>query len=286
MSTPGHRTERRGAGTREPSPRRGRRGIRVWALASASGALVAVPAPGQAQAPVPTTVTVRVVSNDAKLIGSGVGGARITIRDDATGEILARGVQEGRTGDTEGILASRERGDAVFDTEGAAAFETVLSLSAPRRVEIEALGPLGTPHARQRATKTLLLVPGEELTGNGVVLTLHGFTVELLEPEGGPFRLAPGESVPVRARVTMLCGCPTEPGGLWDAERISIRAQWVVAGRVVGEAPLSFTGTRSEYSATLEAPGEGGRATLRILATDAERANAGMVEAQGTIGPG
>jgi hypothetical protein len=227
-----------------------------------------------------------VVSNDAKLIGSGVGGARITIRDDVTGEILARGVQEGGTGDTEGILASRERGAHVFDTEGAAAFETVLRLSAPRRVEIEALGPLGTPHARQRATTTVLLVPGEDLTGSGVVLTLHGFTVELLEPGGGELRLAPGESITVRARVTMLCGCPTEPGGFWDADRISIRAQWVVEGRVVAEVPLAFTGTRSEYSATLEAPREAGRATLRVLATDADRANAGMVEAQGTIGPG
>jgi hypothetical protein len=240
----------------------------------------------QAQAPVPTTVTVRVVSNDAKLIGSGVGGARITIRDDATGEILARGMQEGGTGDTEGILAPRERGVAVYDTEGAAAFEAVLRLSAPRRVEIEALGPLGTPHARQRATQTVLLVPGEDLTGNGVVLTLHGFTVELLEPGAGELRVAPGESVAVRARVTMLCGCPTEPGGLWDADRISIRAQWVVEGRVVEEVPLAFTGTRSEYSATLQAPREGGRFTLRVLATDAERANAGMVEVQGTIGSG
>lgn len=237
----------------------------------------------QAPAPVPTTVVVRVVSNDAKLIGSGVGGARVTIRDDATGEILARGTQEGGTGDTQGILAPRERAASVFDTEGAAAFESVLYLSAPRQVEIEALGPLGTAHARQRATRTVLLVPGEDLSGDGVVLTLHGFTVELLEPGGDGWRMTPGESFDLRARVTMLCGCPTEPGGLWDADRIGVRAQWVVDGRVVQEVPLAFAGTQSEYSATIRVPHESGRFTLRILASDPERANAGMVEIQGTV---
>lgn len=255
-------------------------------LAVVGGATVVAPSVGQAQAPTPTTVTVRVVSNDAKLVGSGVGGARVTIRDDETGELLARGVHEGSTGDTERILAPRERGAAVFSTEGAAGFQTVLHLTAPRRVEIEALGPLGTPHARQRATRTVLLVPGEDLLGDGVVLTLYGFTVELMEPAEGRLEVSPGERVPVRARVTMLCGCPTEPGGRWDADRISVRAQWVVDGTVVSEAPLSFAGATSEYAATLEVPSATGPVALRVLATDPERANAGMVEVPGTIGSG
>ena len=254
------------------------------ALLGFAGAGMLGPTASLAQAPVPTTVTVRVVSNDAKLIGSGVGGARVTIRDDETGEILARGLHEGSTGDTEGILAPRERGATVFATEGAAGFEAVLPLSAPRRVEIEALGPLGTPHARQRATRTLLLVPGEDLTGDGVVLTLNGFTVQLLEPASGAPRVRPGESLQVRARVTMLCGCPTEPGGRWDSDRISVRAQWVVDGRVVAEAPLAFAGVTSEYEGSLDVPPGRGPFVLRVLATDAGRANTGMVEVQGTIG--
>lgn len=256
-------------------------------LLGAAWILAATLAPGlEAQTAVPTTVTVRVVSNDAKLIGTGVGGARITIRDDETGQILARGLHEGSTGDTERIMAPRERGSEVFATEGAAGFETVLRLTGPRRVEIEALGPLGTPHARQRATRTVLLVPGEDLTGDGVVLTLYGFTVEVMEPSGGRLSLSPGERFPLRARVTMLCGCPTEPGGRWDSDRISVRAQWVVDREVVSETALSFAGTSSEYQATLQAPDRRGPFVLRILATDAGRANAGMVEIQGTIGPG
>ncbi|MEJ2540142.1 MAG: hypothetical protein P8188_09250 [Gemmatimonadota bacterium] len=238
-----------------------------------------------AQTPIPTTVVVRAVANDAKLIGSGVGGARITIRDEATGEVLARGTQEGGTGDTQRIMGPRERGEVIFDTEGAAGLEVVIPLTRPRRVEIEARGPMGTPHARQRATTTLLLVPGEDMVGDGIVLTLHGFTVQLLSPETERLELAPGSPVPIRARVTLLCGCPTEPGGRWDADRIDIRAQWVVDGRVVREAPLTFSGTASEYTGELRAPDAAGPVSLRVLATDAGRANAGMDVRTGVVVP-
>ena len=93
----------------------------------------------------------------------------------------------------------------------------------------------------------------------------------------------PGESVPVRARVTMLCGCPTEPGGLWDSDAYDIRAQWVRNGGVMDEAALAFAGTRSEYEGTLVAPPEAGPVTLRVLAVDARRANTGMVESVGRV---
>jgi len=55
-------------------------------------------------------------------------------------------------------------------------------------------------------------VPGEDVTGDGLTLTLHGFIVEVLSPSGGD--LGPGTDVTVRARLRMMCGCPTEPGGL------------------------------------------------------------------------
>ncbi|MBT5659166.1 MAG: hypothetical protein HOJ02_03315, partial [Rhodospirillaceae bacterium] len=48
----------------------------------------------------PTRLTVRVMAKDAKFIGTSIGGARITIRDVDTGELLAQGVTEGSTGNT------------------------------------------------------------------------------------------------------------------------------------------------------------------------------------------
>jgi len=52
------------------------------------------PSPG-----IPTTVVVRVVGNRAMVLGDAVGGAAVTIKDMATGAVLASGVQTGSGGD-------------------------------------------------------------------------------------------------------------------------------------------------------------------------------------------
>ncbi|MBT8337325.1 MAG: hypothetical protein KJO11_12030 [Gemmatimonadetes bacterium] len=232
--------------------------------------------PLSGQESVPTRVVVRAVSNDAKIIGSGVGGARVMIRDAVTGQILASGVQSGSTGDTGAIMGERARGAPVFDSEGAGAFEATLDLTAPTQVVIEAEGPLGAEHALQRASTTLLLVPGHDVVGNGVVLTLHGFTVEVVD---APASGRPGHALDLVARVTMLCGCPTEPGGMWDADRYSLEVALVQGERVVATAPLTWSGERSVYDGSVVVPDgtRPGDYALRIVAVDSERANAGMV---------
>lgn len=243
--------------------------------------------PGDADAGVPTTVVVRAISQDGKVIYDSVGGARITLRDAATGAVLAEGVQAGGSGDTDRIMRQpHARGADVYATEGAAKFEAVLRLRQPTRVEVTAEGPLAYPQATQRATKTLWLVPGEDVTGNGVVLTLHGFIVEILAPDAPAAAasvtpgaaVTPGSAVPVRARVRMTCGCPTRPGGLWDADRFTIAAQLVAAsGAVVATTPLAYAGETSTYAGTLTAPPGGPPpVAVRVTATDAARANLGV----------
>ncbi len=158
--------------------------------------------PAAAQA-IPTKVMVRAVSRDAKVIQDPVGGARITIREVATGTVLAQGVQQGRSGNTELIMVKpRARGATVFDTPGTAGFLATLMLDRPTVVEITAEGPLGNPQATQRASKTLLLVPGQHLLGEGVLLEIHGFIVDLLAPVAGAEARA-GQLLPVRVKVTM-----------------------------------------------------------------------------------
>jgi hypothetical protein len=198
------------------------------------------------------------------------------IRDAVTGQILASGVQSGGTGDTGAIMGDRARGAHVFDTEGAGVFEATLDLTAPTQVVVEAEGPLGAEHALQRASTTLLLVPGHDIVGDGVVLTLHGFTVEVVDAPAAGRR---GESLDLVARVTMLCGCPTEPGGMWDADRYVLEVALVQGERVVTTAPLKWSGERSVYGGTVAIPSDTrpGDYALRIVAVDAERANAGMV---------
>lgn len=160
-------------------------------------------APALAAEGIPTRVLVRAVSNDAKIISDGVGGARITIRDAASGKVLAQGIQHGGSGDTRLIMREpRARGSTVYDTPGAAQFLATLSLERPTEVEITAEGPLDPPHATQRASKTLLLVPGQDVLGEGILLEIHGFIVEMLAPgEGAPLRA--DQPLELQARVRM-----------------------------------------------------------------------------------
>ena len=228
-----------------------------------------------------TKVLVRVTAKDAKIIGSGVGGARITIRDAVSGTVLAEGVQTGSTGSTSSIMGARERDATVYDTDGAAGFLAELDLREPTRVLIEATGPLGVEHAVQMGSKSVLVIPGRDITGEGVIIELNGFTVEVQSPEIGQV-LHAGEAFDVRTRVTMLCGCPTEPGGMWDSDDYEIVVRAVRDHEVVGEWPMAFTGTTSEYAAPvrLDAPGE---FDLQVIAIDAGKGNAGMATRRITV---
>lgn len=240
-------------------------------------ALATVSAEAQA---VDTRLVVRVISHDAKIIGSGVGGARVTVTDAATGEVLAQGIQQGSTGDTRAIMVEpRRRGGTVYDTEGSAAFTTTLSLAKPTMVEVMAEGPLGTPHAVQRASKTLLLVPGRHVSGEGLLLELMGFTVQIMAPEAGD---APADNLAVRAKVTMLCGCPTKPGGMWDSDKIEVVARLLDGEQQVAETTLGFAGETSVYQGTF-GPQRPGTYRLQILALESSEANFGVATREVTL---
>lgn len=222
--------------------------------------------------PAQTTVTVRVVAHDAKIIGSGVGGATVIIRNAVTGEVLAQGAQQGGTGDTRRIMEEpRARGAAVFESQGAAGFTATVALDTPTVVEVVAEGPRNYPQAMQRASTTLLLVPGQDVPGDGVVLELHGFIVELLDPQ----QARAADSLPIRARIRMMCGCPFTTGGLWDAGRMAVVARVYDGATVVREVPLRFTGEENIWGGALPAAALPTGARLVVIAADAERANFG-----------
>lgn len=239
-------------------------------LLPALGILAAcAPSPAAQATPEPTRIDVHVVARDAKLIGSAVGGTRVTIRDADSGEVLAEGLHEGGTGDTGLIMGARERNADVFTTPGAAGYSAELTLDAPRMITVEAAGPLDFPQALTRASTTLLVAPGEDVTGDGVVLELWGYIVEILEAPvstGG---------LDVRARVRMLCSCPTQPGGLWEAPTITARLTGP-DGEVVAESSLGYQGDDSTYGGSLTAPGSGDY-ELDVRAVSVETGNAGRV---------
>jgi len=220
-----------------------------------------------------TTIRVRVVSHDAKIIGSGVGGARVYVKNVATGEVLARGLQQGGTGNTTAIVVEPvSRGAAIYDTEGAAVFTVELELAEPTLLEFVGEGPMDFEHAIQRTTKTMLVVPGENILGNGVVLELNGFIVQMLEPQE-PANL--GGELEIKARVRMMCGCPLEPGGLWDARRVRVSANVYHNGSLVKQQYLEYGGQPNIFIGTMSLDGVPQNASMLIVAADPERANFG-----------
>ena len=151
-----------------------------------------------------TKVIVRVVARDAQVIGSGVGGALVRIKNLETGEIFAEGKQEGGTGSTERIMVQpRRRGETVYGTSGSAHFEAKIPLDRPTPVEIVAEAPLKYPQAIQKGSKTLVLIPGKDVLGEGIVIELNGLIVDVLSPSSKE-SLKGGEAVLVKAEVRML----------------------------------------------------------------------------------
>lgn len=248
--------------------------VGVLAFTALSLLFLAAAIPAHAQT-TPTRVLVRAVAQDAKLIGSNVGGARIVIARASDGMVLADGLQAGSTGDTKRIITDpRPRHGTVFNTDGAAGFTAELQLSTPTLVEITAYGPLGDPAGLVHSTKRMWLVPGQHVEGEGIIIELNGFTVNIVSPRSEQAERT-GRSIQVEAKVTLLCGCPTEPGGLWDANDITVEATLFDGEQTLGRTTLLYAGAVSTYSGVLTGL-EAGRYRLEVVAMDASHGNFGV----------
>jgi hypothetical protein len=218
----------------------------------------------------PTHVMVRAQAQDAKFIGDHTGGVQITLTDARTGKVLAKGLTRGGTGDTPRIMkAPRVRGAQLTDADSAG-LDAVVDISEPTLLHIQAVGPVGKAASSIEVSSTLWVIPGRDIVGDGVVLTFPGLVVE------------PGASVEadglihLQAKISPMCGCPIDAGGLWDAANYAVRATLLRRGKPYAETSLAFTGRTGEYAGSLQKPADG-HYTVRFVATDAKTPNAGVV---------
>ncbi len=206
----------------------------------------------------PTDVTVRVLSRDAKFVGTSMGGVRITLRDQETNEVLARGVTTGGTGNTAKIMHTDRGRRATMADASAAAYNTTLDLERPRLVEVEAYGPLAQPQAAHTVTSTQWVVPGRDLSGgDGWVLELPGFVVDVETPSAHAKLSEPGDSVRVEAAVMMMCGCPIEPDGMWDANDYEVAMTVEHGGETMEAIDLDYAGETSRFAGEIPLQGSG-----------------------------
>lgn len=203
----------------------------------------------------PTDVIVRAQSKDAKFIGTSMGGAFITIEEVKTGEILAKGFTEGSTGDTQKLMRQPTKRYDKLSTPGAAKFETTLNLSEPTFVTVTAVAPYAKKQARVETSTQLWLIPGKDIVGDGIILEIPGFVIDVLNPQ--THQTVNEKQLNIRANIVMMCGCPTSEGGLWDSSEFEIRAMIKKSGEMVDSVPLEFTGQTSTFSGSYTTPESG-----------------------------
>lgn len=221
-----------------------------------------------------TRLAVRVISEGAKFVGTSMGGVLVTVEDADTGELLANGRTAGSTGDTGRIMRDAHVRPSVLSSEGSAAYRTTLDLDEPTKLRVTALGPLAQRQAANEVSATLWAVPGRHLDGgDGVLLELPGFAVDVLAP---PSHVRRGTgTVELAANVTMMCGCPITPGGLWDADAFEVGAIVYRDGERVDELPLEYAGSASQFAAEWTVA-EPGAYEVVVFAHDPEHANTGL----------
>lgn len=225
---------------------------------------------------VPTQIEVRVISKGGKFVGTSMGGVQVTLTDADTGELLAKGVTQGTTGNTDIIMKDAHvRGEPVA-TDDAAVFAAEIDIDEPLRLSVEAFGPLTQRQAAVSASSTQWVVPGKHITGgDGWLLELPGLVVDVLDPPAN-VKLGEGPQViSLRANVTIMCGCPITPGGLWDADTFEVVALVKRDGEPVARVPLAYAGSPSQFAAEYTAD-ESGSYEAIVYAYQASNGNTGV----------
>jgi len=155
---------------------------------------------------VPTKITVRAKSKDAKFIGSSMGGALVVLRDAETGEVLAEGLTTGGTGDTQKIMVEPLKRGMIVSDASTAKFDATLDIKEPKFVTIEVSGPMGHKQSIAKSTTQVWIVPGRDIEGDGVMVEVPGFTIDLLAPQPQETYKLYGNNitVPVKANIVMM----------------------------------------------------------------------------------
>ncbi len=230
-----------------------------------------------------TDITVHVVARNAQYVGDLVDGAFVTITDAMTGEMLAQGVTTGNAGNPKRTMQTARKRNEPMAAESDAKFVTTLEIDEPRYLQVTAYGPLNKRFSANRASATQWVVPGKHITGgDGWVLELPGLlvapnlaasTVSLSKAMNG---------VVVEAEVLLMCGCPIEPGFVWDAEDYEVAAIAYRGDNEHGRFSLQYADAASEFKGVFKTQLPGVY-NITVYAYDAESGNTGIGNVELTV---
>jgi len=106
------------------------------------------------------------------------------------------------------------------------------------------------------------------------LLELPGLVVDLVEPAAHQ-RGTAGAAIRLAANVALMCGCPIEPGGIWDAARYDVRASAKRDGQPAGEVSLSYGGRTGYFTGTLPVD-KAGAHVITVTAVDTKTGATGV----------
>ena len=225
-----------------------------------------------------TPVSISVLANDAKFIGTSMGSTEIIIRDAGSHEILAKGLTKGSTGDTSLIMKENIARHEVLRTRGSARFDATLDLAKPKKVIIEARGPLAQPQSIQTVREERILIPGKNYADrNAIVLTMHGMSVDILSPAAHLKRdFDPDGSFTLEVNAMKMCGCPLRAKGPWNAENYEVEAHIYKDGdEFIKTIALDHSGDDSRFTADVSMA-EKGTYEIIVTAHDPRTKDSGM----------
>lgn len=228
-------------------------------------AVGAFSAPAAAQYnPEDIAVKITVRAQDARIIGNAMGGAYVIVRDRRNGDILAEGVTAGGAGDTKIIMNAQTR-DAVLGNDTSADFEFSLAVLEPLPVTISARAPLAQKQAEATVSQDMILIPGQDYsTGDGIVLTVPGFSVDIAAPAAGvTAKHEADKPLELRAHIAKLSGDAVGgKDGSWPASRYKVQAHVFRETSFITTTDLQYGEEPGLYLAKMKMPLPG---TYRII---------------------
>lgn len=231
-----------------------------------------------------TRVVVRAKAKDAKFLPATLG-VHVAIKNSMTGEVLAKGWAVGGSGNTGVIMAeSIRRGQQLAD-ENTSKFEASLELSEPTFVDIEVYASANRKNGTRKVTTQTWLIPGKHILGDGIVLEVPGFIVDVLSPTTQQYtKLSTIKDglMPLKASITMACGCVITKGATWDSEAYTVNAIVKHNGKIVTETPLKITAVWNNFEGIIPIK-EKGDYEVQVYAFDPKTGNTGLDKINFTI---
>jgi hypothetical protein len=190
-----------------------------------------------------TQIMIRAKAVDAKYIGTSVGGIRVVVEDAETGEVLNQGWINGSTGDTNTLITNPIKRGQTLTTKTTAGYLANIDIDTPRLLRFKLIGPYGFRQSLQEASVTSWVIPGKDILGDGITLTMPGFIVDAWT------QVLEGGQVEFYTKASLLCGCPITHDGLWQPDDYEAKAIIMQDDKKIDEITLGFTGPVGLFSA-------------------------------------